>query len=147
MTYLFIKILILSQLYSINYSFHSVTDQLSEQKTGQKKVNEEYYNQSVTDTVLYIPISGSMDIDFDPSRIFELTDSGTIYKGKFRISGPWGELNLNGKIFLDKTWEYLILDKPVDYYGSIVKGKTWELNLNNNWYIDDRSEKLCLREK
>lgn len=147
MTYLFIKILILSQLYSMNYSFHSVTDQLYELKTGQKEINEDYYNQPVTDTVLYIPITGSMDIDLDPSKIFEHTDSGMIYKGKFRISGPWGDLNLNGEIFLEETWEYLILDKPVDYYGSPVKGKNWELNLDNNWYIDDKSEKLYLREK
>lgn len=147
MAMLFMKILILSLFFSIDSFYHSKTDQLHELNAGQEETSEGYYNHSLTDTVLYIPVKGSMDVDFDPSQIFAYTDSGKIYKGKIRISGPWGDLNLNGKIFLEETWEYLILDKPVDYYGSQVKGKNWELNLNNNWYIDDTSVKLFLREK
>lgn len=147
MVTLFIKTLILSLFFSIDSFYHSKTDQFYEVNAGQEETNERYYNHFLTDTILYIPVTGSMDVDFDPSQIFAYTDSGTVYKGKIRISGPWGDLNLNGEIFLEETWEYLILDKPVDYYGSPVEGKNWELNLNKNWYIDDRSEKLYLREK
>lgn len=144
---LFLKTVILSQLVSINSYCQADINKLKELATGQKANKYEYSVYSLIDTLLYIPVTESMDIDFDPSQLFEHTDSGTVYTGKFHISGSWGVLDVDGKMFLEEDWEYLVLEKPKNNIGSVIKGSNWVLELSGNWYIDSTAKPMYLKQK
>ncbi len=144
---LFIKTFVLSQLVSVNSQCQANVNHLIEFERGQKESGYEYFVYSCTDTLFYIPVTESLDIDFDPSQIFEHTDSGTVYTGKFHITGSWGVLDVDGKLFLEENWEYLVLEKPQKFTDSVVEGPNWKLELSRHWYIDTRIKPMYLKKK
>lgn len=118
------------------YDGKSIIDK--ENSIYQTKLNtrKQYVEKFMDDTTLVIPLSGEMSISFDPMNAFELDEFGTIYPGKSHISDKWGVLETNEEFLLGRDWSFLKLPKPIWINKQVIKGDSWQLQLNEQWNME-----------
>ncbi len=77
----------------------------------------------------------NMQISFDPRNIVPIEDIGTVYP-TLKVSDNWGILTVEEGALLSANWQNVTVTEPSSTSDSLVVGKGWTLELNENWRVE-----------
>ncbi|RYY57443.1 MAG: class A beta-lactamase-related serine hydrolase [Chitinophagaceae bacterium] len=105
------------------------------EKTREEKrlAQEKQYRRMFFDGPVLLIDLVKMNINFNPSNMFDLGDAGTVYPTAF-VRDAWGELTVTDGMLM-KDWKQvrLALTAGIDEGSSRIEGKGWTLVLNPGW--------------
>ncbi len=121
-----------------NYGWDTIskTEKIISKKT---KKQEKYYSKIFfKNPIIKIPRNlCTGGFIFNSSIIFPLAE-GKVYNG-FSTYGDWGELIAKDEIFFSDN---ILLPTPFEIKENLIIGNGWQIKLNNNWEIEQKSKRL-----
>jgi len=114
---------------------------ISEQNKAaqQKQQREGYIAKLVEGTVLRLPLGLSMNMSFNPQKIFSLPPHGTVYP-EITLIDAWGKITVRQEALLSSDFAFIAVAlNPAESLSSTqsrLQGEGWALVLNPGWVID-----------
>jgi hypothetical protein len=104
----------------------------------------EFRRRLVDEPVIVVPMRSGAS--FDPSRIYALGESGTVY-GRYMLGADWGNLDVNEMALVPPGGASIVLPGPAEVNGGRVTGRGWTMNLAPGWSFQpgERAGDLELR--
>lgn len=107
--------------------------------------NRDYRARLVDGLVLRIGFV-TMNIEFDPNRVFALNGEGAVYP-TLTVRDAWGTLTVTGDALLASDWSNVRVAGRAVQQGERLSGPGWALDLKPGWTIEDagREQRLVKR--
>lgn len=115
------------------YSYSEIYDY--ERRREEKRVDrlDELYKTFTTSTVFTIHFH-NMNISFNPNNVMPLENLGTYYP-TLKINDDWGVLSVNQGAVISASWDKATVTKPLIITDTLIQGKGWKLQLDENWVL------------
>jgi hypothetical protein len=104
-----------------------------------QKQKEIYRKKFITGDILSIPCK-TIGINFNPNNIINFDDYGRVYE-TITVKSNWGVLKATKGLLVWKTWNKVIVSKPVSVSKSKISGDGWEIELKEAWKVVEMPER------
>jgi hypothetical protein len=123
---------------SLLYGGNEVRASETEREARRQKTLAKFRAKLVEGPVLVLPLSDSMNYNFNPNNLASLDGVGTVYP-TLRVSDAWGILSVTDGALMTREAgkaQKVYVAAPADIKAGSIKGDGWTLELNAGWKLE-----------